>query len=320
MKMILLFTHPQAILGVYDFLLSDESNQSYIKNCPDSSLQAEGFSVTQSKTHKRTIYQIFFSPLFSLSEVWRPYSEQTAHCHLSNGTSRPHRTRPAPVYIKMSAVRLMLWIFKPQSCRALFTNKSILMIDKVKGLSVLQVKFQSNNVTSTNVTVRRARKWQYCMQKCYIHMLLLNCSGFCPKTLIRPQHRTKQSLIKTSFKECVCDWLEWESREKEKIKANAYKQGAPWNTDNYTHHKHAFKLNMKHIHRAISLRRGCFIPAERILGIYSPPEAFEEVLWRLKVKFILQSISRYINGHFSTTIWYYLCNPKITSKNFFNEL
>ncbi len=26
------FTHPQAILGVYDFLLSDESNQSYIKN------------------------------------------------------------------------------------------------------------------------------------------------------------------------------------------------------------------------------------------------------------------------------------------------
>ncbi len=37
MKMILLFTHPQAILGVYDFLLSDKSNQSYIKNCPGSS-------------------------------------------------------------------------------------------------------------------------------------------------------------------------------------------------------------------------------------------------------------------------------------------
>ncbi len=35
--MILLFTHPQAILGVYDFLLSDEFNQSYIKNCPGSS-------------------------------------------------------------------------------------------------------------------------------------------------------------------------------------------------------------------------------------------------------------------------------------------
>ncbi len=26
------FTHPQAILGVYDFLLSDEYSQSYIKN------------------------------------------------------------------------------------------------------------------------------------------------------------------------------------------------------------------------------------------------------------------------------------------------
>ncbi len=26
------FTHPQSILGVYDYLLSDESNQSYIKN------------------------------------------------------------------------------------------------------------------------------------------------------------------------------------------------------------------------------------------------------------------------------------------------
>ncbi len=31
MKISLLFTHPQAILGVYDFLLSDESNRSYIK-------------------------------------------------------------------------------------------------------------------------------------------------------------------------------------------------------------------------------------------------------------------------------------------------
>ncbi len=30
-------THPQAILGVYDFLLSDEYNRSYIKKCPGSS-------------------------------------------------------------------------------------------------------------------------------------------------------------------------------------------------------------------------------------------------------------------------------------------
>jgi len=31
------FTHPQAILGVYDILLSDEYNLSYIKKCPGSS-------------------------------------------------------------------------------------------------------------------------------------------------------------------------------------------------------------------------------------------------------------------------------------------
>ncbi len=37
MKISLLFTHPWGILGVYDFLLSDESNWSYIKNCPGSS-------------------------------------------------------------------------------------------------------------------------------------------------------------------------------------------------------------------------------------------------------------------------------------------
>ncbi len=32
MKIASWFTHPQAILGVYDFVLSDEYNQSYIKN------------------------------------------------------------------------------------------------------------------------------------------------------------------------------------------------------------------------------------------------------------------------------------------------
>ncbi len=37
MKMILLFTSPQTILGVYDFLLSDEFSRSYIKNGPGSS-------------------------------------------------------------------------------------------------------------------------------------------------------------------------------------------------------------------------------------------------------------------------------------------
>ncbi len=29
-----LFTHPRGILGVYDCLLSDQSNQSYIKHGP----------------------------------------------------------------------------------------------------------------------------------------------------------------------------------------------------------------------------------------------------------------------------------------------
>uniref|UniRef100_A0A671NDR0 Lens intrinsic membrane protein 2.1 n=1 Tax=Sinocyclocheilus anshuiensis TaxID=1608454 RepID=A0A671NDR0_9TELE len=33
MKIMLCFTHPRSILGVYDFLLSDESSRSYIKNC-----------------------------------------------------------------------------------------------------------------------------------------------------------------------------------------------------------------------------------------------------------------------------------------------
>ena len=37
MKSIPSFTHPQAILGVYDFLLSDEYNQSYINKHPDAS-------------------------------------------------------------------------------------------------------------------------------------------------------------------------------------------------------------------------------------------------------------------------------------------
>ncbi len=36
MKISPCLTHPQGILGVYDLILSDESNQSYIKNCPCS--------------------------------------------------------------------------------------------------------------------------------------------------------------------------------------------------------------------------------------------------------------------------------------------
>ncbi len=42
MKISLCFTHPKSILGVCDFLISDESNQSYIKNCPGSSKPFNG--------------------------------------------------------------------------------------------------------------------------------------------------------------------------------------------------------------------------------------------------------------------------------------
>ncbi len=37
MKISLRYTHPQSILGLYDFLLLDESNWSYIKHCPGPS-------------------------------------------------------------------------------------------------------------------------------------------------------------------------------------------------------------------------------------------------------------------------------------------
>lgn len=53
------------------------------------------------------------------------------------------------------------------------------MVDKVKGLSGLQLQFQMNNVTVTNL--RKRKMTQYCMQK---NVTLLNCSGFCTKTLI----------------------------------------------------------------------------------------------------------------------------------------
>jgi len=48
MKTILLFTHPQAVLGGYEFLLSGESNQLYKKLSwlfPALSLQWAGVSV-----------------------------------------------------------------------------------------------------------------------------------------------------------------------------------------------------------------------------------------------------------------------------------
>jgi len=41
MKITPSFTQPQAILGVYDFLLSDEHNRSYINKYPDASKSSE---------------------------------------------------------------------------------------------------------------------------------------------------------------------------------------------------------------------------------------------------------------------------------------
>ncbi len=54
MKISLCFTHPQSILGVYDFLLSDESNQSYIKNCPGPSKPYNGVSGCFLSTVQKT--------------------------------------------------------------------------------------------------------------------------------------------------------------------------------------------------------------------------------------------------------------------------
>ncbi len=61
MKISPCMTHPQGILGVFqelnDFLLSDESNQSYIKNCSCSSKLKNGirrvfYSTVQKKSNK----------------------------------------------------------------------------------------------------------------------------------------------------------------------------------------------------------------------------------------------------------------------------
>jgi len=50
MKITPSFTHPQAILGEYDFLLSDEHNQSYINKYPDAS-KLETMSMKLKKVH-----------------------------------------------------------------------------------------------------------------------------------------------------------------------------------------------------------------------------------------------------------------------------
>ncbi len=57
MKISLCFTHPQSILGVYDFLLSDESKRSYIKNCPLVK-RNEHFFLTSADCSSPTNYAI----------------------------------------------------------------------------------------------------------------------------------------------------------------------------------------------------------------------------------------------------------------------
>ncbi len=54
MKMSLCFTRPRSILCVHDFLLSDKSNRSYIKNCPGPSKPYSGVSRCFLSTVKRT--------------------------------------------------------------------------------------------------------------------------------------------------------------------------------------------------------------------------------------------------------------------------
>ncbi len=58
MKISPCFTHPQGILGVYDFLLSDESNRSYIKiilALPSLIMAWAGVFVQQSKSSQSVL-------------------------------------------------------------------------------------------------------------------------------------------------------------------------------------------------------------------------------------------------------------------------
>jgi len=52
MKMNPWFAHPQAILGVYNFLLSDEYSQNYINKHPDASELYNGSGLYSSKRRK----------------------------------------------------------------------------------------------------------------------------------------------------------------------------------------------------------------------------------------------------------------------------
>ncbi len=66
-KISLCFTHPQSILGVYDSLLSDESNRSFIKNCPSPSKPFNGVSGCFLSTVQKTWNKVHASVIKCVS-------------------------------------------------------------------------------------------------------------------------------------------------------------------------------------------------------------------------------------------------------------
>ncbi len=58
MKISLCFTRPRSILGVCDFLLSDESNRSYIKNCPGPSMGVSRCLLSAVEQWEKSVYYI----------------------------------------------------------------------------------------------------------------------------------------------------------------------------------------------------------------------------------------------------------------------
>ena len=75
MKITPSFTHPQAILGVYDFLLSDEHNRSYINKYPDASELYNGSErdgkVLPSTSIYLTSYEVkYLASVFNLGRLF----------------------------------------------------------------------------------------------------------------------------------------------------------------------------------------------------------------------------------------------------------
>ncbi len=93
MKISLCFTPSQSILGIYDFLLSDESNWSYIKNCPGPSKPYNGVSGCFLSTVQKTWNKVCASvikcaPHGTGGWIKASYSKSMCFCkiniHISN--------------------------------------------------------------------------------------------------------------------------------------------------------------------------------------------------------------------------------------------